>query len=46
MAQHLTIAILVVGHLEGMLGRAWSGASHTVAFGVRDPESQKVRAVL
>lgn len=45
MTQHLTIAILGAGHIGGTLGRAWSAASHTVAFGVRDPESQKARTV-
>src|SRR6266478_5226159 len=37
---------LGAGNIGGTLGRAWSAASHQVAFGVRDPQSQKAQAVL
>jgi predicted dinucleotide-binding enzyme len=44
MAEHLTIAVLGAGSIGGTLGRAWASASHTVIFGVRDPQSQKNQA--
>ena len=46
MAEHLTIAVLGAGNIGGTLGRAWSAASHQVASGVRDLQSQKAQAVL
>src|SRR5260370_8169061 len=45
----LRIAILAAGHLGGTLGRKWTKAGHSVAFGVQNPSSiraQRLRAEL
>lgn len=44
MTEQITIAILGAGNIGGTLGQAWIAAGHQVAFGVRDPRSQKVQA--
>lgn len=41
MTEQITIAILGAGNIGGTLGQAWIAAGHQVAFGVRDPRSQK-----
>src|SRR5712692_9059092 len=45
MSEHLTIAILGASNVGGTLGRAWSKAGQSVAFGVRDPGGQNTSAV-
>ncbi len=45
----LRIAILGAGHIGGTLGRTWTKAGHSVAFGVQNPSSiraQRLRAEL
>lgn len=37
----LRIALLGAGDIGGTLGRKWARAGHTIAFGVRDPASEK-----
>lgn len=42
----MEIAILGAGNIGGTLGRKWAKAGHTVLFGVREPEGEKVQALL
>ncbi|HLZ59214.1 MAG TPA: NAD(P)-binding domain-containing protein [Ktedonosporobacter sp.] len=42
----LRIAILGAGKVGGTLGRHWARAGHTVAFGVRNPTSEKAQGLL
>ena len=42
----MKIAIIGAGNVGGTLGRAWVKAGHEVMFGVRDPSSPKVAALL
>jgi predicted dinucleotide-binding enzyme len=42
----MKIAILGAGDVGGALGRAFARRSHEVSFGVRDPQTDKVRALL
>jgi predicted dinucleotide-binding enzyme len=42
----MKIAIIGAGNVGGTLGRAWAKAGHEVMFGVRDPSSPKVAALL
>lgn len=37
------IAVLGAGNIGGTLGRKWAAVGHQVAFGVRDPDSEKAR---
>jgi hypothetical protein len=42
----MKIAIIGAGNVGGALGRAWVKSGHDVMFGVRDPSSPKVAALL
>jgi len=42
----MKIAIIGIGNVGGNLGPAWAKAGHDVIFGVRDPNSEKVKSVL
>ncbi len=42
----MTIAVIGTGMVGGTLGTRWAQAGHTVLFGVRNPESDKVREVV
>ncbi len=42
----MKIGILGTGHVGGNLGRLWAALGHDVVFGVRDMNSQKVKALL
>ena len=42
----MKIAIIGIGNVGGNLGPAWAKAGHDVIFGVRDPNSEKVKTVL
>jgi len=42
----MKIAIIGIGNVGGTLGPAWAKAGHDVIFGVRDPNSEKVKSVL
>jgi predicted dinucleotide-binding enzyme len=42
----MRIAIIGAGNVGGTLGRAWAKAGYEVMFGVRDPSSRKVAALL
>lgn len=42
----MNIAIIGTGNIGGTLGRKWAAAGHTVVFGARDPEAEKVQALL
>lgn len=42
----MKIAIIGIGNVGGTLGPAWAKAGHDVIFGVRDPNSEKVKTVL
>ncbi len=42
----MKIAIIGIGNVGGTLGPAWAKAGHDVIFGVRDPNSDKVKTVL
>lgn len=42
----MRIAIIGAGNVGGGLGIALAGVGHEVAFGVRDPDSEKTRAAL
>jgi len=37
------IAILGAGDIGSTLGRKWAGANHTIAFGVKDPSSERTQ---
>ncbi len=41
----LRIAVLGAGNIGGTLGRKWTGAGHTVAYGVRDPQNAEAQAL-
>jgi hypothetical protein len=42
----MQIAVLGGGNIGGTLGRAWAAAGHTIVYGVRDPQAEKVRELL
>jgi predicted dinucleotide-binding enzyme len=42
----MNISIIGAGNIGGTLGRKWAAAGHTVVFGVRDPQAEKVQALL
>lgn len=42
----MKIAILGAGNVGGALGKLWAGRGHEVRFGVPDPRSQKVTALV
>jgi predicted dinucleotide-binding enzyme len=42
----MKIGVLGAGNIGGTLGRRWADAGHEVLFGVRDPNSAKVQALL
>lgn len=42
----MQIGILGAGNIGGTLGKKWTEAGHDVVFGVRDPDSEKVQALL
>ena len=42
----MNIAIIGAGNIGGTLGRKWALQGHQVTFGVRDPQSSKVRKLL
>src|SRR5579884_4177139 len=42
----MQIAILGEGNVGGALGKLWAGRGHEVRFGVPDPGSEKVKALL
>lgn len=42
----MKIGIIGAGNVGGTLGRIWAQKGHTVVFGVRDPESEKVKVLL
>ena len=42
----MKIAIIGIGNVGGTLGPAWTKAGHDVIFGVRDPNSEKIKTVL
>lgn len=42
----MKIGVIGAGHVGGTLGRAWAGAGHEVAFGVRDAAAPRVRDLL
>jgi hypothetical protein len=42
----MKIAIIGIGNVGGTLGPAWAKAGHEVIFGVRNPDSEKVKALL
>jgi len=41
----LRIAVVGAGNIGGTLGRKWVAAGHEVAFGVRDTEDERARAL-
>jgi NADPH-dependent F420 reductase len=42
----MKIAILGAGKVGGNLGKQWAAAGHTIVFGSRDPNSEKVKTLL
>jgi predicted dinucleotide-binding enzyme len=42
----MKIAVLGAGNVGGTLGKLWAGRGHEVRFGVPDPGSEKIRALL
>lgn len=42
----MKIAVLGAGNVGGALGKLWAGRGHEVRFGVPDPRSQKITALL
>jgi len=42
----MKIAIIGIGNVGGTLGPAWVKAGHKVIYGVRDPNSEKVKTLL
>ena len=42
----MKIAIIGTGNVGGALGTRWAESGHEIVFGARDPNSDKVRAVL
>jgi predicted dinucleotide-binding enzyme len=41
----LRIAILGAGDIGGTLGRKWASAGHSIAFGVKDPSSERAQSL-
>jgi len=42
----MKIAVIGIGNVGGTLGPAWANAGHEVIFGVREPNSLKVKTLL
>lgn len=42
----MNIGIIGSGFIGGQLGQLWANAGHSVTFGSRDPEADKLRALL
>jgi predicted dinucleotide-binding enzyme len=42
----MNIAMIGAGNIGGTLGKKWAAAGHEVAFGVRDPASEKIQSLL
>ena len=42
----MRIGIIGAGNVGGNLGKLWVGKGHEIMFGVRDPQSQKVAALV
>ena len=42
----MKIAVLGAGNVGGALGKLWAAKGHEVRFGVPDPESEKIKALL
>lgn len=42
----MNIAMIGSGHIGGTLGKAWAAKGHRVTFGSRDPQSDRMRALL
>lgn len=42
----MKIAIIGIGNVGGTLGPAWAKAGHEVIYGVRDPNGEKVKALV
>lgn len=42
----MRIAVIGTGNVGGTLGRRWAELGHAVTFGTRDPDSEKVQALL
>lgn len=42
----MKIAILGAGNVGGALGQGWASKGHSIFYGVPDPQSEKVRALL
>lgn len=42
----MKIAILGAGNVGSTLGKGWANAHHQIIFGVRDPQAEKVQALL
>lgn len=42
----MKIAVVGAGNIGVTLGRKWAAADHPVIFGVRDPQAEKVGALL
>ena len=42
----MNIGIIGAGNVGGNLGKLWAGKGHDILFGVRDPQSPKVQALL
>ncbi|MCB2107967.1 MAG: NAD(P)-binding domain-containing protein [Rhodobacteraceae bacterium] len=40
------IAVIGTGNVGGTLGKVWSGLGHTVIYGSRTPDSEKMKALL
>jgi 8-hydroxy-5-deazaflavin:NADPH oxidoreductase len=42
----MNIAILGAGNVGGALGKGWAAKGHSIYYGVPDPQSEKIRALL
>lgn len=42
----MNIAIIGAGNVGGALGRRWAEVGHSITYGVRDPNSERVRTLL
>jgi tRNA A37 threonylcarbamoyladenosine synthetase subunit TsaC/SUA5/YrdC len=42
----VNIEMIGSGHIGGTLGKAWAAKGHRVTFGSRDPQSERMRALL
>lgn len=42
----MNIAMIGSGHIGGTLGKAWTAKGHRVVFGSRDPQSERVLALV